>query len=144
VALSLHAGELTDGLVPPGALRFHIRQSVEIGHAQRIGHGVSIMSEDDPVGLLREMAARHVLVEVALTSNDVILGVRGPRHPLTTYLEYGVPVALVTDDAGVSRSSHTLEFVKAVEDHGLDYRTLKRMVRNSIEYAFVDAPTKAR
>jgi len=85
-----------------------------------------------------------VLVEVALSSNDQILGVKGKRHPLRTYLEHGVPVALATDDMGVARSSHTQEFLKAVEEHDLDYPTLKRIVRNSIEYAFVDTATKAR
>ncbi len=55
-----------------------------------------------------------------------------------------MPVALATDDYGVARSSHTLEWVKAVQEQALDYLTIKRMVRNSIEYAFVDQPTKAR
>ena len=55
-----------------------------------------------------------------------------------------MPVAISTDDYGVARSSHTLELLKAVQDHNLDYLTLKRMVRNSIDYAFADAPTKAR
>jgi hypothetical protein len=142
--ITLHAGELSNGLVPPEILGFHIRDSIRRGHAQRIGHGVDVMQEDDPYGLLREMAARKVLVEIALTSNDLILGVSGPRHPLRTYLQYGVPVALATDDYGVSRSSPTLEWVKAVQEQALDYLTIKRMVRNSIEYAFVDQPTKAR
>jgi len=81
-------------------------------------------------------------VEIALTSNDTILGVRGARHPLRTYLQYGVPVALVTDDAGVARSSMTLEFRKAVEEQGLDYETLKTMVRNSLAFSFAEAPAK--
>ena len=102
------------------------------------------MYEDDPLALLREMAAKKVLVEIALTSNDLILGIRGARHPLNTYLKYGVPVALVTDDAGVSRSTMTLEFRKAVEEQGLDYRTLKRMARSSIAYSFADQATRAR
>ena len=55
-----------------------------------------------------------------------------------------MPVALATDDLGVSRSSHTREWVRAVEEHGLDYPTLKRLARNSIEYAFVDSPTRTR
>ena len=144
VKVTLHAGELTDGLVPPESLRFHIRQSIELGHAQRIGHGVDVMHEDGALALLKEMAARKVLVEIALTSNDVILGVRGKRHPLQTYLKHGVPAALVTDDAGVSRSSLTLEFLKGVEEQGLDYLTLKRLVRNSIDFSFADAQTKTR
>jgi adenosine deaminase len=142
--ITLHAGELAPGMVPAEALRSHIRQSVEAGHAQRIGHGVDVLGEDDSAGLLREMAQRHILVEIALTSNDLILGVRGARHPLHAYLAAGVPVALVTDDAGVSRSDMTQEFVKAVEEQHLDYRTLKRMVQNSLEYAFVEPSVKAR
>jgi len=144
VPITLHAGELVEGLVPPEALRSHIRESVRTGHASRIGHGVDIFSEDDPFGLLRDMAEKRVLVEIALSSNDQILGVRGTRHPLRHYLQHGVPVALATDDMGVARSSHTQEFVKAVEEQGLDYPTLKRMVRNSIEYSFADSATKTR
>jgi adenosine deaminase len=53
-------------------------------------------------------------------------------------------VALVTDDAGVSRTTHTAEFQKAVEEHDLDYVTLKQLARNSIRHAFVEADTKAR
>ena len=144
VKIALHAGELTEGLVPPETLRFHMRESMRTGHASRIGHGAGVMYEADPLALLREMAAKHVLVEIALSSNDLILGMKGRRHPLRTYLKYGVPVALVTDDAGVSRSTLTLEYRKAVEEQGLDYRTLKRMARNSIQYSFADAATKSR
>ena len=143
VKITLHAGELTEGLVPPDTLRFHMRESVRVGHALRIGHGAGVMYEDDPLALLRELASKRVLVEIALSSNDLILGIRGIRHPLQVYLKYGVPVALVTDDAGVSRSSLTLEFRKAVEEQGLDYRTLKRMARNSLTYSFADSATKA-
>jgi adenosine deaminase len=117
---------------------------VEQAGAARIGHGVDVMYEDDANGLLREMAAKHVVVEIALTSNDLILDVSGKRHPLSAYLHAGVPVALVTDDPGVSRSSDTEEFRKAVEEQGLDYPALKRLARNSIAFAFVDAATKAR
>jgi len=144
VRITLHAGELVEGLVAPETLRFHMRESVRVGHALRIGHGAGVMYEDDPIALLRELAAKKVLVEIALSSNDLILGVRGNRHPLRAYLKYGVPVALVTDDAGVSRSTLTLEYRKAVEEQGVDYATLKRMARNSITYSFADAATRAR
>src|SRR5207253_80029 len=70
-------------------------------------------------------------------SNDLILGVSGPQHPLATYLKYGVPVALATDDEGVSRSEISREFLKAVEDQGLGYIQLKTMARNSLQYAFI-------
>ena len=137
VRITLHAGELAPGLVPPEVLRFHVRDSVVVGHASRIGHGVDVMHEDDPFGLLRELARRNVLVEICLTSNDLILGVRGRDHPLATLIRYGVPVALATDDEGVARSDITGEYRRAVEDQGLAYGQLKRMARASLEHAFV-------
>jgi adenosine deaminase len=135
--ISLHAGELAPGVVPPAGLTFHIRDSVTKGHAERIGHGVDIMHEDDPYGLLKELVRRDVMIEICLSSNDLILGIKKEQHPLATYLEYGVPVALATDDEGVSRSEISREYLKAAEDHGLGYVQLKTMARTSLQYAFL-------
>jgi adenosine deaminase len=135
--LTLHAGELAPGLVPPAGLTFHIRESVVTAGAERIGHGVDIMHEDRPEELFKEMARRHVMVEICLSSNDTILGISGSVHPLATYLKFGVPVALATDDEGVSRSEISREFLRAVQDQGLGYVQLKMMARNSLQYAFI-------
>ena len=138
VHIALHAGELAPGLVSPSDLGFHIRESVERGHAERIGHGVDVMSEDRPHELLAELASGGVAIEICLSSNDLILGVRGRQHPLSAYIKYGVPVLLATDDEGVARSSMTQEYVKAVEDQGLDYQQLKTMALTSLQYSFAD------
>ena len=135
--VSLHAGELAPGMVPPDGLTFHIRDSVTVARAERIGHGVDIMHETDPYELLKEMARRDVMVEICLSSNDLILGVSGRQHPLAIYLKYDVPVALATDDEGVSRSEISREFLKAADDQGLGYLQLKTMARNSLQYAFI-------
>jgi len=135
--LTLHAGELAPGLVPPDGLTFHVRESVMTARAERIGHGVDIMHEDQPYELLQEMARREVLVEICLSSNDLILGITGVQHPLAIYLQYGVPVALATDDEGVSRSEISREFLKAAQEQGLGYSQLKMMARNSLQYAFI-------
>jgi len=137
VYVSLHAGELAPGLVPPEDLCCHVRQAVEQAKTDRIGHGVDVMYEDRPYDLLKEMADKHVLVEINLTSNDVILRISGTGHPFPIYRKFGVPVALSTDDEGVSRIDLTHEFVRAVETYDLDYADLKQMVRASLEYSFL-------
>ena len=137
VHTALHAGEIAAGLVKPEDLSFHVRASVERGHAERIGHGVDVMLEKDPVGLMKEMALRNVLVEINLTSNDQILGISGADHPLPIYIKYGVPVALSTDDEGVARSDMTHEYLRAVETYSLPYVELKRMTRQSLEHSFL-------
>jgi adenosine deaminase len=137
VHISLHAGELAFGLVPPEGLCCHIRLAVEDAHAERIGHGVDVMHEDRPAELLKEMAAKHVMVEINLTSNDVILGVTGKEHPLPIYRKYRVPVALSTDDEGVSRIDLTNEYVRAADTYSLSYTDLKQMVRTGLEHNFL-------
>jgi adenosine deaminase len=137
VHITLHAGELAPGLVPPDGLRFHIRQAVEIGHAERIGHGVDVMYEDDAPGLLQELAQKHIMIEINLTSNQGILGIEGPNHPLPFYRKAGVPVALSTDDEGVSRIDLTHEYVKAALDFNLTYADLKQMARTGMEHNFL-------
>ena len=141
VRISLHAGELGPGLVPPEGLCCHIRLAVEEGHAERIGHGVDVMHEDRPYDLLKELAVKHVMVEINLTSNDLILGVAGKDHPLPIYRKFHVPVALSTDDEGVSRINLTHEYVRAAETYALSYADLKNMVRTGLEHNFLPGPS---
>lgn len=135
--VTLHAGELVPGLAAPSDLTFHIRQAVEIAGAERIGHGVSLVHERGYRRLLRTMARRHVLVEAPLTSNAQILGVSGPAHPFQRYRAAGVPVALATDDPGVSRIDIAHEYAFAATEYRLRYPDLKRLTRASLEHAFL-------
>jgi adenosine deaminase len=141
VHISLHAGEIAAGLVTAEGLCCHIRLAVEEAHAERIGHGVDVMYEDRPYDLLKEMAAKHVMVEINLTSNDGILGVKDKDHPFPIYRKYHVPVALSTDDEGVSRIDMTHEYVRAVETYSLSYADLKQMVRTGLEHNFLPGPS---
>ena len=136
VHIALHAGELTQNLVPPEEL-FHMRASIEQGHAERIGHGADVMQESNPEALLRMMSHDNVLVEICLTSNDVILNLTGDHHPLPMYLKFGVPVALATDDPGVSRGDITQEYEHAAETYHLKYQDLKKFARASLEHSFL-------
>jgi adenosine deaminase len=135
--VTLHAGELAPGLVAPGDLASHIRQAVEIAGAERIGHGVDLVHETGYESLLRTMARRHVLVEAPLTSNAQILGVSGPAHPFPLYRAARVPVALATDDPGVSRIDITHEYEFATREYRLHYGDLRTLARASLEHAFL-------
>jgi adenosine deaminase len=137
VHISLHAGELVPGLVPPAGLRFHIREAIELGHAERIGHGVDVLYEDRAAELLKELAQRHIMIEANLTSNAVILGVTPATSPLLSYRSAHVPVALSTDDEGVSRIDLTHEYTRAALEFHLGYADLKQMARTSLEHSFL-------
>ncbi|MBT2507736.1 adenosine deaminase [Streptomyces sp. ISL-98] len=131
VRVSLHAGELVKGLagVTDDDLTFHITEAVDLAH------------EKDPGVLTARMRRHHVLVEAPLISNAQILRVGGDRHPLRTYLAAGVPVALATDDPGVSRSDLTAVFRRAVTDQGLNVAQLRNLSRASLDHAFIEGRT---
>src|SRR5262249_28527384 len=76
-------------------------------------------------------------VEICLTSNDVILGVKDTQHPFPDYWQAGVPVTLATDDEGVSRIDFSNEYWRAATTYGLNYRDLKTLARNSLTYSFL-------
>jgi adenosine deaminase len=143
VNITLHAGELVLGLVPPEALGTHVEQALQRGHARRIGHGTDVVYHPRPDKLMEDMRKRQIAVEISLSSSDVILGVRGERHPLRSYLRAGVPVVLATDDEGVARSDLTNEYQRAALEHGLGYRELKRISRDSLRFSFLDEGAKA-
>ncbi|MER5961370.1 adenosine deaminase [Streptomyces sp. NPDC002057] len=135
--ITLHAGELVPGLVKPEDLTFHIREAVQTGRAERIGHGVSVLHEDRWPSLMRDMAGRRVAVEVPFHSNEQILRVSGAAHPFATYRRHGVPVVLATDDPGVSRIEITDEYRRAADMYGLRYPELRDLARASLEHSFL-------
>lgn len=142
VHVTLHAGELVPGLVPPAALTSHIRQAVEVAGAERIGHGVSIRNERNAKQLMSEMRKRGVLVEVSLTSNEQILGIKGKQSQLPVYRANGVPVSLSTDDPGVERTDLSAQYMKARRWFQLSYADLKKMSYDGIAHAFVSNSSK--
>jgi adenosine deaminase len=145
VHITLHAGELTPGEVPPEAfLENHIQQSIDVGHAERIGHGLDIVYERNAPAVLAEMARRHIMVEDCLYSHEIVRDMRGRDNVMPIYLRNHVPIALCTDDEGVTRADLTDAFERAVLGYGITYPQLKTFAENSIRYAFVDPATKRR
>ena len=136
--MTLHGGELTMRESPLEPMLDRIRKTIDIGHASRIGHGISIGWERDVVSLLDQMRSQGVLVEINLTSNDGILGIVGDDHPFLMYRSAGVPTCFCTDDEGVNRSNLTLEYVRAVRTYDLDYDEVKNLTRNCLEYSYLD------
>lgn len=136
--LGLHAGELTQGLVPPNHLDDHVWQALNIAGAQRIGHGVDVGYENRTRKLLETMRNQEICVEICLTSNEIILGITEEEHPFPDFLAADVPVTLATDDEGISRIDLTHEYLRAATTYSLDYQTLKDLSRNSLRYSFLE------
>ncbi|QOL49931.1 amidohydrolase family protein [Massilia litorea] len=144
VKVALHAGELALGDVPPEGLKFHIDQALTVAGANRIGHGIDLAHEANAPAILRKMRQDDIPVEINLTSNAFISGIKDENHPVTLYRKYGVPYVISTDDAGVTRHTLSQEYVLFASRYKPDYAELKKTSYNSIRYAFLPAADKAR
>ncbi len=144
VKIALHAGELALGMVPPEGLKFHIDEAVNVAGAARIGHGMDLVHETRAPALLRSLRERDIAVEVNLTSNEFILGIKGQAHPVALYRQYGVPFVLATDDAGVSRNNLSNEYVLFATRYKPDYAEIKKLSYNGLRYAFLSPAEKTR
>ncbi len=132
INLSIHAGEVDE----PDT---HIRDTLLLG-AKRIGHGVNLIT--DPETLV-QMRYGPYLVEINLISNLLLEYVSDySQHPFPEYLRIGVPVALSTDDRGMWDSNMSDEFFVAVKEFNLSWEEIVKLGRNSLQYSFVDEPTK--
>lgn len=145
INLSIHAGELTieretlenmqDRIV---STIFLTRNKEKREHpiAKRIGHGVSVQWETKET--LEIMSKNKIPVEICLTSNEIVLGISGKNHPFNLYKKYNVPMVICTDDEAVSRGNIVIEYLKAIERYDINYSELKGLIKNSLEYSFLE------
>jgi adenosine deaminase/adenosine deaminase CECR1 len=89
VKYSMHAGELTLGLVQPEDLTSHINDAVYTAGANRIGH-VDMAYENKSYELLHGKKNK-IAIEINLVSNEFILKVKENRHPISLYRAFGFP-----------------------------------------------------
>lgn len=144
VKLALHAGELSLGMVEPEGLTFHIKDAIDVAGASRIGHGMDIAHESNPLAIMKKMRDQKIPVEINLSSNDFILGIKDQAHPVTLFRKYGVPYILSTDDAGVSRNNLSGEYVLYAARYQPDYAEVKKLSYDSIRYSFLNDADKQR
>ncbi len=110
-----------------------MRDTLLLG-ADRIGHGVNLITDPDTMRLMRH---GPYLVEINLVSNLLLEYVDDyPQHPFPEYLRIGIPVALSTDDRGMWDSNLTDEFFVAVREFGLSWSEVTTLSRNSLQFSF--------
>ncbi|KAF5061525.1 Adenosine deaminase [anaerobic digester metagenome] len=143
VHIELHAGELTEEIAGKIDFGFHISDAITTGNASRIGHGVAIKEEEGWENTLALMKKNNIPVEILLTSNEQILNISGPTHPVSVYLSHDVPVVLATDDPGVEYTNLTQEYVIFTLNHpDVSYDEIREINKNSIRYSFLTEEEK--
>jgi adenosine deaminase len=129
LGLTVHAGE--------DAPAAYVWEAIDALGAQRIGHGCAAAAEPE---LVRRLARDKVVVECCLSSNYGSGAVkRGSRHPIFTFVDAGVPVAICCDNTTVSRTDQTKETLQVARDLGL--AAVERIHREAQGYTFIRPDT---
>jgi adenosine deaminase len=123
---TVHAGEGR----PPA----EIREAIELLHAQRIGHGTTLLDDSSVVDLV---LSRDIVIEACPTSNvhtDVIPRVEA--HPLPRWLDLGVRACVCADNTLLSATSAAEELRRVAAAPGMDEAKIQVAVANGHAGAF--------
>ena len=125
--ITIHAGEWG-----PAA---NVKEAIEELGAERIGHGVRVLEDDQVTGLARE---RGTAFEVCVTSNyqsGVVPEL--DQHPLAKMMDKGLNVTINTDDPSISRITLSNEYHVVCDDLVVSMEKLKQRIVAAGQAAFL-------
>ncbi|MFC5827439.1 adenosine deaminase [Nonomuraea insulae] len=113
-----------------------IREALDLGHSERLGHGIRVLDDD---ALVAEVRERGIPLEVCPTSN-VLLGLVPslPEHPLPRLLAAGLVVTINTD----GETTLADEYARLRDVFGYDDTVLAGLARASIDASFAPEAVK--
>jgi adenosine deaminase len=130
--ITIHAGEWGPAE--------NVRDAILHLGAERIGHGVRVMEDENVVALAKE---RGTVFEVCVTSNYQSGVVRSlPAHPLPKMMTAGLQVTLNTDDPSVSRITLSHEYQHVCEQLKMPISLLKQSVLRAARASFLPEDEK--
>lgn len=138
----VHAGEMGGAEA--------VRDAIEILGAERIGHGITSIRDEN---LMESLIERSIPLEICPASNlctgalSKLLGMQNARieqHPLPIFVARGVPVTLSTDDPAMFHTSLNESYQAAVEKIGLSAAELVDLAEASFRYAFLRDDDKSK
>ncbi len=110
--------------------------------AVRIGHGINAVNDEV---LMKELAEKGVLLEVAPTSNRILVNeLEGDinKHPLRKLYDAGIRLTINPDDGGIFGTDNGKEHKIAGETFGFSKAELIDVALCGIEAGFCDDKTK--
>lgn len=130
--ITIHAGETGNF--------DNINKSINLLHAERIGHGTAAMASEETMELLYN---RSVPLEVCVTSNyNTGIISRLIDHPVYNFIKKNIVVTVNTDNNTVSNTTLTNEYCKIMDNFKLTDSEVINTILNSINYAFCEEHIK--
>jgi adenosine deaminase len=125
--VTIHAGEWGPAI--------HVKEAIEEFEAERVGHGVRVLEDENITALARE---RQTALEVCITSNyqsGVVASL--DTHPIMKLMDAGLNVTINTDNTSVSRITLSHEYYAACEDLNMPQKNLKERIVAAAQAGFL-------
>jgi len=132
--VTIHAGEWGPAI--------HVKEAIEELGAERIGHGVRILEDENITAMAKE---RGTACEVCITSNyqsGVVEKLE--EHPLVKMFENGINVTINTDDPSISRITLSHEYYTACDELHMPQYTLKERIVAAAQAGFLPDDEKEK
>jgi adenosine deaminase len=119
-----------------------IRQAITAGRAERLGHGIRVLDDDE---LVAEVGALGIPLEVCPHSN-VLLGLVPSlaEHPLPRLLDAGLLVTLNTDIPAMTGAGLAEEYRQLRDTFGYSDTVIAGVARSGVRASFAPADVKAQ
>jgi adenosine deaminase len=132
LGITIHAGEWA------GAE--NVRRAIDSLGADRIGHGIRILDDQDVTMLA---AKKGIAFEVSLTSNWKTGAISELRsHPIREMIQAGLAVALTTDDPSIFETTLSNEFGVARKQFDFSIDSIKAFNLTALQASFLPERTK--
>ncbi|MFH1037963.1 MAG: adenosine deaminase [PVC group bacterium] len=126
--VTIHAGE--------GGGETNIRVAIETLGAQRIGHGIRIVNDQEMMAWVRD---RGIPLEICLTSNVKTKTVPNlPSHPVRRLYDYGIRISLNTDDPAICDTTFSRELLLAMEYFHFTLDEIKGLMISALDQSFLE------
>lgn len=118
-----------------------IREAIDCLHAQRIGHGITAVQDEE---LMDALSASGLPVEICITSNTFTKKIvqEAKDHPVRKFFDRGIQVSISTDDPVFFKTTLLDEFWLCYHDLNFTLDEIKELVKNSFRHSFMSDEEK--
>lgn len=130
IPITIHAGETPD---KQSALR--VQDSIEILHAQRIGHGIQSIENSLVIDLIKR---KNIHLEVCPISNTLTKAFSNRKtHPFFDLYQAGVSVSINSDDPGVFNTYLSEDYNFLIHNFNLSLNDFEKINKMAFKASFI-------
>lgn len=130
--ITVHAGET--------GIYENITKSIELLHAERIGHGIAAIRSSKVMELLKE---KNIFLENCPISNLQTKAVDSlEKYPIKDFLNKGLLATVNTDNTTVSNTSLDKEYKILMDELDFSLEEIIKLINNSVEATFLPEEEK--